>query len=958
MNTTTAFETELRKRIRGGVYLDRITRGIYATDASNYQVLPVAIVVPKNEEDVIQAVAVAREHRVSILPRGGGTSLAGQAVGTSMVIDFSRSMNRLVELDPGERWVRVQPGMVCDELNAILHPHGLCFAPDPATATRANIGGMIGTNASGTRSIRYGKTVDHVLALKVLLADGTILQLGHPRASTDTTETAMPERQVAIEEGVRQIIDANQDEIRKRYPKVMRRVSGYTLDELIDVPRWNLAKLVVGSEGTLATVLEATLNLEPLPRASALCIAHFNALQDAIAAVEPLVKLKPSAVELLDKTILGLARGNLRTASRCGFIQGDPAAVLLIEFSGDQEAWVLDQARRAGELIRGELKGYAAPVMASPDEQAAAWDVRKSGLGLLLGMKGGRKPLPFIEDACIPLPVLPKYIDRVLQLCRRLDTEVALYAHASVGVIHVRPILDLRLQEDIDRMKAIAEQAFQLVRKYGGSWSSEHGDGLVRSAFVPRFYGPALYEAFKRVKALFDPDGLMNPGKIIDAPPMDENLRFGPQYEVPERETMYRYRKEGSFAEAVHMCTGVGACRKALSGTMCPSYMALRDEAHCTRGRANALRLAMSGQQGPEGMTDRGLFDVLDLCLSCKACKSECPSNVDMAKLKSEFLQGYYDRHGLPFSARLIGHTSGMAQVIAGRYAATANGFQHNRFLRAVLERVTGIDRRRSLPRYTETPFCTGTAAGPADSEDGRPRVFLFADTYLNYFEPPIGHAAVNLLEACGYRVVTGWQGCCQRPRISSGLLRDAKRDGEHTLQALYPFVQQGMKVVVCEPSCASALTDDLPELVDDEALALKVAENVTTIDDFLGQQDVNPPVEVRAENLVIHPHCHQGALYGTSGMTSFLRRVSRAPIEVLDAGCCGMAGSFGYAKKHYDLSMAIGAQRLFPAVRALEANAMVIASGFSCRHQIREATGIKAVHFVEAFTCAEIPDA
>ncbi len=972
-----AFEDELRCRVRGDVFFDDVSRGIYATDASNYQIQPVAVVVPRDEADVRAAVAVAAEHGVPILPRGGGTSLAGQTVGESMVLDFSKHMNAIRSLDVAGRRVRVQPGLVRDELNAAVAEHGLHFAPDPATASRANVGGMIGNNSSGTKSILFGKTIDHVEALKVLLADGEVIELA------ETSSAEKPNgRQGEIVEGLRSIVDANRDEIAARFPKVMRRVGGYPLDELLgeESPRrganattsprrganatLNPAKILVGSEGTLGVILEATLNLEPLPAHTSVCVAHFGEIRSAIRAVEHILPYAPSAVEILDRTVLDLARGNLEIARMRDFLEGDPEAVLIVEFYGDTADEVSDRPRAMRADLERRGLGFAWPLYLDPGEQAKVWEVRKNGLGLMLGMKGDRKPIPFIEDAAIPIAVLPEYVDRVLGICRELDTEVAMYAHASVGVIHLRPILDLRQAGDIERMKQIAERTFSLVQHYGGAWSGEHGDGLVRSPFNERFFGPEIYRAFKDVKRLFDPRGLMNPGKITGAPPMEENLRFGEGYRAPGEPTVYRYRQDGGFEAAVEMCSGVGQCRKTLGGTMCPSYMAIRDEEHSTRGRANALRLAMSGQLGPEALTSERLVEVLDLCLSCKGCKAECPSNVDMAKLKSEVLQKVYDRRGTSLRDRLIGRSARMAATLAGRWAPAWNVVQRSTPFRRLLAAAAGIHRDRVLPSYAAVPLerrlaRRSSADGPIRPE-GSKQVALFADTYMSHHEPEIGVAAVELLESCGYQVVLADAGCCQRPRISHGFLRDARRDGEATLRALDGLLNQDVAVVVCEPSCASALTDDLPDLIDDVELGERIAAGVMMIDVFLQQEldagRLNRELEATAEKILIHGHCHQKALYGTAAMKRLFAGVPGLEVAEVDSGCCGMAGAFGYQQEHYELSRRIGEDRLFPAIRRLDEDTEIVACGISCRHQIEHFTGRKALHWVETLRAVRSP--
>ena len=946
-----AFRQELEYRLKCEVLFDPMTLGLYATDASIYQIIPVAVVIPRDEADVRTVLDVAARHQIGILPRGSGTSLNGQGVGPSVVLDFTKYMNQILELNTEQRWVRVQPGIVLDQLNAILAEHGLQFAPDPATSSRATIGGMIGNNSSGTKSIVYGTTREHVLELKVLLSDGTIMQMGEipagrsPVAQDDS-------RQAELLKGFKKIIDDNRDEIEKRYPKVMRRVQGYNLDSFIDTDRPNLAHLIVGSEGTLGIILQAKLNLEPLPKAKVLCVAHFTDLVDSIRAVEPILKHNPSAVEILNWDVISLARKNLRIAPLCDFIQGNPQAILVVEFFGQTTEEAAARTQALAGYLQAENLGYAWPIIAEPEQQAKVWALRKNGLGLMLGMKGDRKPLAFIEDACVPVDVLPEYIDQILKFCQSRDVPVAMYAHASVGTIHVRPVLDLKRQEDIDNMKAIAEFAFNLIVKYGGSWSGEHGDGRVRSPFLERFFGAKLYEAHRQVKKLFDPAGLMNPGPIIDPNPMDQDLRYGTAYKTPAVQCEYHYRDFGSFAAAVEMCNGDGLCLQRLAGVMCPSFRAVGNEECSTRGRANALRLAMTGQLGPDAMTSRRLFEVLDLCLSCKSCKAECASNVDLTRLKSEFLQKYHDANGFGLRERIIAGSAQMAAGIAGWKAPFVNFIQKTWLMRKTLEIFAGFDSRRNPPAYARQPFAKWFASREKTNPRLNKKVVLFEDTYLSYHQPNVGISAVELLESCGYEVILAQAGCCQRPRISHGFLRKAKIEGEKTLQKLDKFIQDGLKVVVCEPGCCSALCDDLPDLIDDEQLGLRIKENVMMIDEFLAGEvqasrlscDFTSPYS----RILIHGHCHQKALFGTTAMKHLLDHVPGISVQEINSGCCGMAGSFGYEKEHYDLSMQIGEDVLFPAIRNRPAGAAVVACGFSCRHQIADATGAKALHWTE----------
>jgi FAD/FMN-containing dehydrogenase/Fe-S oxidoreductase len=946
-----AFERELRSLIRGGVSFDEVTRGIYATDASIYQLMPVAVVEPKDEEDVRAAVTTAANHGVSILPRGGGTSLNGQGCGRAMILDFTRYMNRVLELNTAEKWVRVQPGIVLDVLNAQLAEQGLQFAPDPATSSRATIGGMMGNNSAGTKSLLFGMTRDHVLQGRVMLSDATVLQLEELSAEAYAHKCGSKEsREGEIYRGFKEIVEQNRDAIAKAYPKVMRRVQGYNLDLFTGSDSWNLMKLIIGSEGTLGIFLESTLKLVPLPKSKVLCTVHFSDLLQAIRTVSPILEHGPSAVEIMDDDIIVRARENLSTRPLTQFIEGDPKAVLIVEFFGESADDALGKARVCIEDLKEKKLGYAWPIITEAAEQAKVWAVRKNGLGLMLGMKSERKPLPIVEDGCVPIEVLPEYIDNMLKFCRDRGVPVAMYAHASVGVIHVRPALSLKSAEDIAHMKAIAEHACKLIKGYGGSLSGEHGDGRVRSPFLETFFGQDVYGLFRKVKKLFDPIGLMNPGIIVDPNPIDQDLRYGLDYDTPEIPTLYHFREDGSFAAAVEMCTGVGDCRQRLSGTMCPSYRVTLDETRSTRGFANAMRLAMTGQFEYETMHGRRLYELLDSCISCKACKSECPSNVDLSRLKSEFLQMYNDANGAPKSARFMVRYLDWASKRSGFMASCKNSILRSWPGRIMLQQCAGIDSRRRLPKLATEKISESIAQRPFEDSGDR-TVVLFDDTYMNSFEPGVGVSAAQLLQSCGYKVILANAGCCQRHRISRGFLREAKMLGEKTLRNLDRHIQQGLNILVCEPGCCSALVDDLPDLVDDEELGGRIREHVMMIDTFLAREHSEGKLNMEFvsphSSVLVQGHCHQKALFGTSSMKYLLDLVPGTVVEELDAGCCGMGDLYGYEKGHYEFSMQIGEDRLFPQIRSRENNTAVVACGFDCRTQIYDATGVRPMHWV-----------
>ena len=990
-----AFECALREAVRGEVFFDQTTRGIYAADASHYQTMPACVVVPRDSDDCVAAIRLAHHHNVPITARGGGTSLSGQTFGPGMIVDVSKYMDAVIQVNPAQRWARVQPGVVRDRLNAQLKPTGLHFAPDPATGNRATIGGMIGNNTSGTRSIVYGKTIDHVLACKVALTDGTVLDLeAHDTASWDR-KCEGDGREAALYRGVRELVTGHREDILEHYPRVMRRVSGYNLDEFIDGagytgpigPRaqphaghrpWNLAHLIVGSEGTLAFLLEATVRLTPLPRATALCVLHFDDDLEALRHLPAINQHGPSAVELLDRSLLREATTNPATRHMATFIENDPAAVLICEFFADDDPAAARKAQHFAQAMRDAGIGMGHTLRTDPAGQRDVWETRKLGLGLISNVPGPVKGQAFVEDACVPVEVLAQYIQALREACDAEGVRTSMYAHASVGVIHVRPAIDLHRADHREKMRRIAQRSFELVQRYGGTVAGEHGDGIVRGKFIRQCFGPRLYDAFRQLKALFDPTGIMNPGKLIDTPPMDDPayLRYGDAYRVAEIPSGFHYRSpsppdptpglpsglrpdltpglgnNGGFRLTVEQCNGIGACRKTGSGTMCPSYMATRDEEHTTRGRANALRMAMSGQLGQDDLASARIQDVLSLCLSCKACKTECPNAVDMSKLKADVTQMHYDRHGTPLSARILGRVPDHAHRLAGPLAPLVNRVQKWTPYRWAAEKLAGIDRRRPMPAFARRTLMSTMRkrTEPAQAAPHGP-VTLVVDAWTNCFEPRIGLAAVELLESCGYRVRPVDAGDAQRPRLSKGLVREAKRNGEALFRKLDTL---GDGPLLClEPSDASALVDDLPDLIDDLPLARRVASRVQMIDVFLADRFAAGDIagfRLQAgvsSHILLHGHCHQKALFGTGAIHSILGSIDGVRCDEVDSGCCGMAGSFGY--EHYDLSEKIGEDRLFPAVREAHANGQtVVACGISCRHQIHDFLGIKTKHLVE----------
>jgi FAD/FMN-containing dehydrogenase len=732
-----ALERELNAGIEGEVRFDKISRALYSNDASVYQIEPAGVVIPKHREDLIRIVEICRRLNCSITMRGGGTSQAGQAIGSGIVVDTSKYLNRILEVNAEERWARVEPGIVLDELNAQLAPLGLRFAPDISTASRATIGGMMANNSSGARSVLYGKTIDHVLEQVVLLSDGSIAHFREiARAGIPMEES----RESGCYRTVLSLASQHAAEIARRYPKVLRRVGGYNLDEFTDPSKpVNLAKIMVGSEGTLGVVLEAKLRLVPLPKAKAVMVIEFGDLLEALSATPMILRHGPSAVEVMDKAILDNTRQNAALDQiRKSFIEGDPGATLCVEFYADRKEDLPPRLCALEENLRAGNLGYRYRVETDPAAQARVWSLREAALGLSMAMKEDAKSIPFVEDTAVAPERLSEYIARFLKILSAHETTAGIYAHASVGCLHVRPVINMKTESGVRKFAAIANEVADLVLEYGGALSGEHGDGLVRSPFLQKMFGETLYQAFREIKRTFDPEGLFNPGKIVDAPPLTSNLRFGANYTTQNPKTFFNFSEYGGFAGAVEMCSGVGACRKTLAGNMCPSYMATREESDSTRGRANVLRLAISGRLDEAGLGDDGVFRALDLCLECRACKTECPVGVDMARFKSEFLANYYSRHGTPLKARVLGNIDRLSKW-GSRFAPLSNRMP-----------APFIDSRRALPPWKRETFAR--YAAKRKPSQGK-AVTLFNDTFTNHYEPEIGAAAVEILERGGCAV-------------------------------------------------------------------------------------------------------------------------------------------------------------------------------------------------------------
>src|SRR5437762_3593352 len=739
-------EAELKKRVEGDIYFDRYSRLLYSTDASIYQIEPIGVVVPRHKGDVQAVVELANKFNVPVLPRGGGTSLAGQTVGHALVLDFSKYMQNVLEVNQEELRCRVQPGLVQDELNAYVRSMGLQFGPDTSTSNRATIGGMIGNNSAGAHSLTYGKTLDHVIELTVLLSDGSEVVLKELSSDALESKSQADSLEGRVHREVARLAQEHRSEILARYPKIMRRVSGYNLDEFIKPQPFNLSRILVGSEGTLGMVVEAKMRLVPKPKWTALDVIHFDDDLEALRASQAILETAPYAVESTDKMILNLARGNIVQSQRLGFVQGNPSSLLMVEYAGDTEAQVKEQVYKLEEVRKAQHIGYAATLAFKPEEVKAVWGVRKAGLGLLLGIQGDKKPIAFVEDTAVAPAKLPEFIKRFREVVSRHDTIAGYYGHCSVGCMHIRPLINLKEESERDKMVSIANAISDLVLEFNGAMSGEHGDGLARSHFNAKLFGPALYDAFRQIKRAFDPKNLMNPGKIVDAPAMTESLKISPQYKPWEPRTTLNFAAQGGFARAVEMCSGMGECRKKLDGTMCPSYMGTLDEQHTTRGRANALRNAIAGRVPQEEFTGKRLYEVMDLCLECKACKAECPSNVDMAKLKYEFLDHYHRANGLPLRNRIFGRIETLNRI-GSSLAPVSNWLAHAALNRWLMEVFAGIDRRRPLPQFAGETFEDWFRKYKTEGDGSKGEVALFHDTFNNYNTPNVAIAATRFPE-------------------------------------------------------------------------------------------------------------------------------------------------------------------------------------------------------------------
>ena len=955
--------------IEGSVLFDSFSRGQYSTDASIYQIEPIGIVIPKSVSDIFAIMNIAKDEGLPILPRGAGTSQCGQTVGEALVIDTTKHLNRILEFSPKDRTIWVEPGVVLDDLNAKLKPYGLWFPVDVSTSSRATIGGMTGNNSCGSRSIRYGTMRDNVRSIDVILADGRSMVFGNI-SDNDSFD--------ALSQQVRRLLAIGREKkeiIWEKFPNLMRRVGGYNVDALLPggpiKGKWNesvafspnltpnLAHLFVGSEGTLGFSTRIQLDLQPIPNQKVLGICHFPTFYKAMESTKQIVELCPTAVELIDKNMINLAREIplfKETVNR--FVKGDPEALLLVEFSNGDNNDQLKKLKMLDELM--DDMGLPGNLVKAIDLkfQKAIWDVRKSGLNIMMSMKGDGKPISFIEDCAVRLEDLADYTKRLTEVFRKNNTRGTWYAHASVGCLHVRPIINLKHDVGRIQMRKIAESAFELVREYKGSHSGEHGDGLVRSEFHEAMFGSQMTNLFKEVKLILDPEKRMNPGKIVDPPKMDDPslFRFKPDYKPLPIETKLDWSQWGGFSGAVEMCNNNGACRKSNRDVMCPSYRVTRNEQDLTRGRANSLRLAISGQLGKEAFTSKEMFETMKLCVGCKGCKRECPTGVDMARMKTEFLYHYKKRHGLSLFDWIISYLPRYAPFVS-RFSWMLNARNKFSGLRYIFERLVGISAKRELPNWDSNPFSRKRTKQSSSKFKG-PEVVLFADTFNTYFEPENLRSADKVLSAAGYNVIIAQSNdtkrplCCGRTFLASGLLEEAKEEASRSIDALFPFAKRGVPIIGLEPSCLYTLRDEFLALIPGpktEAIALRAV----LLEEFLVSQLDKGNLKLKLNSIVekkafLHGHCHQKAFSSIGATEKILNLIPELNVSTIESSCCGMAGSFGYEVANQKVSIAMGELELFPAIRKAPKDALIVADGTSCRHQIHDGVNRKAFHIAK----------
>ncbi len=956
----------LKSNIKGDIFTDNIWRILYSTDASAYREKPLAVVRPKNEADVKKIVQFAARHKLPIIPRTAGTSLAGQVVGNGIVVDVSKYMTRIIELNKEENWVKVQPGVILDELNQFLESHGLFFGPETSTSNRCMIGGMLGNNSCGSHSLLYGSTRDHTLEIKTILSDGSEAVFGELSPEEFNKKCQGNSLENKIYQNIKAILSdkKNQQEIRKKYPRpdINRRNHGYALDLLLETEifsdnhtPFNFCKLLAGSEGTLAFSTEIKLNLVPLPpKEKAVIAAHFESIPEAFKANLVALKHKPGAVEMMDKVVLDCTKENIEQKKNRFFIKGDPAALLIIEFERETKEEIKLIAHDLEKDMRDAGFGYHFPVIFGSDIKRI-WALRKAGLGLLSNVPGDKRSETIIEDTAVHPEDLPNYMLEFQQVLTENGLDCVFYAHIGSGELHLRPMITLKTQEGVELFDKIGWEIARLVKKYRGSLSGEHGDGRLRGQFIPFMIGDYNYELLKKLKAAWDPNHIFNPGKITDTPPNTENLRFEIG-ETREIDTIFDFSSTKGIIRATEKCNGSGDCRKSekIGGTMCPSYMATRDEKNATRARANILREFLTHSKKDNPFDHKEIYEVFDLCLSCKACKSECPSSVDVAKLKAEFLQHYYDAHGVPMRSRLIANISkinALGSVVPG----FMNFFFKNKFFSGLMKRSVGFAPERSMPLLSKQTLKKQAFNEGLPREYPNGTVYLFNDEFTNFNDADIGIKAIRLLNRLGYRVLIPEHIESGRAYLSKGLIRKAKKIANENIELLKDIISGESPLIGIEPSAILTFRDEYPELVNKQNrhIAKKISENSLMVDEFIAREIEKGKIKSEQftrepKRIKLHGHCQQKAIASTNPTKAVLSLPENYQVEEIPSGCCGMAGSFGYEKEHYEISQKVGELVLFPEIRKTPEETLISAPGTSCRHQIKDGTKREALHPVE----------
>jgi FAD/FMN-containing dehydrogenase/Fe-S oxidoreductase len=957
----------LSTQLEGDLYFDTVMRTLYATDASAYREMPLAVAIPKTKEDLKKLIAFARDNKTSVIPRTAGTSLAGQVVGSGIIVDVSKHFTQIIEFNKEEKWVRVQPGVVRDELNMFLKPHGLFFGPETSTANRAMIGGMVGNNSCGSNSVVYRSTREHLLEVHAILSDGSETVFKELTADEFHAKCETGTHEGQIYQKTRTLLGNydNQVEIRKEFPKktVERRNTGYAVDLLVDTQpfhsegaAFNFCSLIAGSEGTLAFLTEIKLNVVPLPpKETGLLCVHFNSIDESLRANLIGLKYKPSASELIDHYILECTKENIEQNKNRFFVLGDPGAILVIEFAKSSREEILAITTQVEAEMRAAGLGYHFPVLFG-DDTKKIWTLRKAGLGLLGNLPGDEKAVPVIEDTAVDVDDLPAYIREFNEILTKHGLHSVHYAHAGSGELHLRPIINLKTKEGNRLFRTIAEEVATLVKKYQGSLSGEHGDGRLRGEFIRQMVGERNYGLLQEIKRSWDPENIFNPNKIVDTPPMNTMLRYEPGQFTPEFKTIFRFHQQDILQHA-EQCNGSGDCRKThlSGGTMCPSFMASKNEKDTTRARANILREFLTHSDKINRFDHKEIYQVMDLCLSCKACKSECPSNVDMAKLKAEFLQQYYDANGVPFRSKLIANFTASAKL-GSLMPSVYNFFVSNGLTGNLIKRLSGFAVKRSMPRLSKKTLQSWYEKHQRENTaKGGRRVYLFCDEFTNYNDAHIGITAILLLEKLGYEVIIPEHEESGRTWLSKGLLRNAQKIINRNIKALSPLISADTPLIGIEPSAILTFRDEYPDLATDENLvaAKELSKHVFLIDEFIAAEiekgNITKEKFTSEKRLVkLHGHCQQKAISSTAPSVRMLSLPENYTVETIPSGCCGMAGSFGFEKEHYDLSMQIAELVLLPTVRKQDPGTLIAAPGTSCRHQIHDGCGREALHTVE----------